>query len=111
MTNKKKHTRSSGAIRKAQIFKAFDTLWRVGQVGELTMYDVAKFIGMSPSTHLTKILMEMVEAGTLGYTTEYHRSNRDKRMYHLCEREFKYPLFDQVSEQREIRINVNGRSI
>lgn len=107
----RKQNRISGALRKVQIASAFEQMWRIGQVSNLTMYDVAKYIGMKPSTHLMKMLMEMVENGTLGFTVAPHRSNRDKRLFYLCEREFSYPLFDHVEKQREIVINVNGRKI
>lgn len=73
----------SGAVRKGEIMKLFVAL-RLEQVeAKMTVYEVAKKLGMERSTHLQKLMMDLVEEGQLTTCWIPHRPNRMKRMFYL----------------------------
>lgn len=57
------------------------------QVGTktFTVYKMAKWLGMSPSTHLRKIMMELEQAGVLELRVEAHRANVEKAVFRLSD--------------------------
>lgn len=50
-----------------------------------TVYKMAKWLGLSASTHLRKILMALVDRGALKVTSKKHRSNVDKAVFKLTD--------------------------
>lgn len=68
----------SRAGRKLAIYETLYTLGR-----SFTMYEIADLLHMQPSTHLTKILMEMVAEGDLNFRVTSHRPNSNKRIFYL----------------------------
>jgi len=57
------------------------------QVGTktFTVYKIAKWLGMSPSTHLRNILMGLVKKGALKVTSKKHRENVEKAVFKLTD--------------------------
>jgi len=57
------------------------------QVGTktFTVYKIAKWLGMSPSTHLRTLLMGLVEKGKLEVTSKIHRHNVEKAVFKLTD--------------------------
>lgn len=57
------------------------------QVGTktFTVYKIAKWLGMSPSTHLRSLLMGLVEKGELEVTSKIHRHNVEKAVFKLTD--------------------------
>lgn len=62
--------------RKKQIVAVFQ--WG----GRLTAYDVARVLNMKPSTHLYKMMDELVGEGELRIFEVYHRADRTKLIYY-----------------------------
>lgn len=81
--------------RKAQIANAFIANMQQGLGNVLTVYQVAKKLKMSQSTHLQEIMLEMVEDGTLTFKTVNHRQTW-KRLFSLV---------NVQPQTRNIRIN------
>jgi len=72
------------ADREAQIL---DTALGHRQVGRktFTVYTMARWLGMSASSHLRKILMGLVERGVLAVTSKKHRQNVEKAVFMLTD--------------------------
>lgn len=68
----------SRAGRKLQVYETMYTLNR-----SLTMYEIADLLHMARSSHLTAILLEMVDDGDLGYFEVAHRPNSVKRLFYV----------------------------
>lgn len=68
----------SRAGRKLQVYK---TMYETGR--SYTMYEIAKMVGLKPSTHLLKMLMEMCEESDLEYYEAQHRPNSVKRLFYV----------------------------
>jgi len=77
--------------RKVQIIAALAIMVQHGKKPELTMYGIAKKLDMRPSTHLLRILREMVTDGLLNYHTEFHRPNMQKGVWELPLQSYRYP--------------------
>lgn len=73
-----------------------------GQPAEGTMYSIAKLLDMSRSTHLFKILGEMVESEILICTVTEHRPGVWKRVYKLN------PAHSAVPK-KTISLKINGK--
>lgn len=89
------------ADRKDSITLAFQVNILAGLPNYLTMYDVAKKLKLAPSTKLQKIMLEMVEEGTLTVEIKYRADKRWKRVFSLSKSHPKFPK----SEPRTIKLN------
>jgi len=68
----------SRAGRKLSIYQTLYTLNR-----SFTMYQIADLMHLARSSHLNKILLEMVNDGDLAYYEVAHRPNSTKRLYYV----------------------------
>jgi len=96
----------SRAERKNQIILTLAIRAEHGGKPQATMYQIAKSLDMRPSTHLQKILMEMLTEHLLTVETAPHRPNKDKRLWKLPNGQYQLPL----AVVREIPITQNGKS-
>ena len=85
----------SRAERKEQIQNVFVDNIQRGLGNELTMYDVARKLDLTPSTKLQKIMLEMVDESTLSVRIENYRQTW-KRVF---------SLMNITRQVRNIRIN------
>lgn len=94
----------SRAERKVQIVATLAIMVQHGKSPTATMYQIAKRLDIRPSTHLLKILAEMVAAGDLAVAQAYHRPNRNKGLYTLPDGSYSLPR----SHRREIKLSRAG---
>lgn len=67
--------------REGRKLAIYETLYTLGR--SFTMYEIADLLHMQPSTHLTKILMEMVDDSDLAFHVVAHRPNSTKRLFYV----------------------------
>lgn len=72
---------------------------------ELTTYQLAKLMDMTPSPHLRNMCWELVHEGSLDSRTDHHRSNRTKTIFFLPESQYSFP------KQTERMLSVNGQML
>ena len=70
--------------RKKQILKALVMLPMLPKPKKPTMYAIADVIGMRPSSHLTKILLEMEAQGTLKSKTVSNKGKWDTELWYIA---------------------------
>jgi len=92
--------------RKVQIMAALAIKAQHGQQPKMTMYQLAKRLDMSPSTHLLNILKEMQSVGLLTCEREEHRSGIERLVWWLPGGSYQLPM----EAAREIPIKKNGIS-
>lgn len=81
--------------QKGRIANVFVEVIQRGLPNRLSMYSVAKSLDIAPSTKLQKIMLEMVEDGTLSFVIE-NKGNTWKRVF---------SLMNAQPKVRNIRIN------
>lgn len=69
--------------RKNQIVITLKLRIDKGITDGLTMWQLAKSLDITPSTHLQRILLEMVKENLLEYEVKPHRGETEKRVYRL----------------------------
>jgi len=79
-----------------------------GQGDEMTMYQVARALGMKPSTHVSKILAEMCARGKLTCRKGKQSGRWDTYFFKLHER---YSDAGAKAEPRHINVRANGRQV
>jgi hypothetical protein len=94
----------SRAERKVQIVASLAINVQHGKSPVLTMYGIAKRLDIRPSTHLLKILAEMVNSGDLTVLYVEHRPNSIKGLYRLPEGSYTLPK----TQRREIKLSRAG---
>jgi len=77
--------------RKSQIMAIMAIEVQHGRIPKLTMYQIAKRLDMSPSSHLMKILKEMDEERLLDSWWVEHRSNKLKMIFTLPPNTYELP--------------------
>lgn len=92
--------------RKVQIMAALAIKAQHGEPPRMTMYQLAKRLDMSPSTHLLNILKEMQSAGLLTCERQEHRPDVVRLVWWLPEGSYQLPM----EIKREIPIKKNGVS-
>lgn len=95
----------SRAERKEQIYMTLMVRVQRGQLPKMTMYAIAKALDMSPSSHLSKILLEMARDGLLQCEWINHRPNMQKCEWTLKEGTWAWP----EKTQRAINILRGGK--
>lgn len=70
--------------RKKEILLTALGRWQCGKK-TFTTHQMAKAMGLKPSTHLRKMLAELVEVGDLEIRQERHRPNVVKNVYKLSQ--------------------------
>ena len=90
--------------RKAQIKATLAIRLQHERMPQATMYQLAKSLEMSPSTHLTGILNEMVKAGELQKWSANHRPGVTKYIYGLPLGSYELP----VKANRAARLTARG---
>ena len=91
--------------RKVQVLAALAIKAQHGQPPKMTMYQIAKTLDMSPSTHLLNILKEMQSAGLLTCERQEHRPGVERMVWWLPKGSYQLPM----EIKREIPITRNGR--
>lgn len=94
---KKRMTRDE---RKQQIKNVLAFHLRTGGPVCGTQYDIAKWIGLSPSMHLLRLLREAVHEGTLESWTDKHRPNVVKEWFSVPGAVKQFSLLHVNSEDR-----------
>jgi hypothetical protein len=94
----------SRAERKVQIVATLAIQLQHRKKPEMTMYEIAKSLDIRPSTHLIKILKEMVVSGELQVDTKQHRPQVMKWVFKLPEGTYSMPR----TQTREIRLSRAG---
>lgn len=89
--------------RQSQILDQFYKLVDGGKRPELTVYQLAKLLDMTPSPHLRGIVWELVHEGLLDSRSIKHRSNSEKTIFFLPPSQYSFP------KQTERMIAVNGQ--
>lgn len=90
--------------QKLRIIAMFAIEIQHGRTEHLTVNQIARKLDMARSSHLTKILLEMVEEGKLTFVLVQSGSKWTGRAYFLKEGTFDYP------QPRQIPINVMGEA-
>lgn len=93
--------------RKVQVLQALAIKAQRGEQPRMTMYQIAKRLDLSPSTHLMNILKEMEEQGMLQSFTTTHRPNMRRRVWELKEGSYQLPM----EAKREIPIKAKGEKV
>lgn len=94
----------SRAARKAQIIATLAIRIQSGKTPEATMYTIARALDMRPSTHLMKILYEMLEDCEVECKISPHRKLFNKRVWSLPAGSYSIPK----SLTREIKLSRAG---
>ena len=95
----------SRAERQTMIIQTLAIDVQHGRPPRCTVASMARRLGLEPSTHLRKIMGEMVEQGRLWAVSVYHRENRDKVIYSLPPGSYKEP------RGRTVSLKLNGRNV
>jgi hypothetical protein len=96
--------------RKLQILSLFAKQIELGKVSELTQYDIAAHLNLSPGGHLLSILKEMVADGRLSFRMEEHRKNAMRTVFFLTPGTYKTPA-DYKREMKERKIEFKARGV
>jgi hypothetical protein len=104
MTDMRKKSLTKNA-RKIQIVTWFAIRIQHDNLNYASMYEIAKGLGMSPSTHLSNILQEMVTDETLEQVTQNRPGRWPSRGYMLKNDTFQRPT------KRQIPINFHANGI
>lgn len=91
--------------RKRSIMTAFAVMVTKSQSPRLTVAGIARKIGLEPSTHLRKIVAELVEEGTLIAELQDHRPGWQKVVYSLP------PTSSWRPVPRLVKLNVGGKAV
>lgn len=94
----------SRAGRKEQIKTLFNDQIRRGYPNELTPYGIARLLEISPSTHLNKILAEMVNDEVLTVKSSSRFGRWDGRVFSLSKGHI-----DRPKRVRSMRLNLRGK--
>lgn len=92
--------------RQSQILDKFYSLVDKSQTPELTIYQLAKMMDMTPSPHLRKMVWELVSEGTLDSRTAQHRTNTTKTIFFVPPDQYSFPK----KSERMIMLNGNQMS-
>lgn len=96
------------AERKVQVKMTLALRIQRGQGNEITMYQVARALGMKPSMHVTRILAEMCAEKSLTCRKVTGRAGRwDTYVYQLSERE----MNGFAPKKREVAIKTKGAAV
>lgn len=95
----------SRAERQTMIIQTLAIDVQHGREPRCTVASMARRLGLEPSTHLRKIMNEMVEDGRLNAVSQPHRPNRDKWVYLLPRGSYQEP------RKRAIALKLNGKSV
>lgn len=95
----------SRAERQQMILDQFYKLVDSGKSPELTVYQLAKMMDMTPSVHLRNIVWELVHEGTLDSRTAQHRTNTNKTIFFIPPHLYSFP------KRYERTIAVNGEQL
>ena len=95
----------SRAERQSMILDKFYSLVDSGKPPELTIYQLAKLMDMTPSPHLRSIVWELVHEGTLDSRTERHRKNTSKTVFFIPPHLYSFP------KRYERTIAINGTQL
>lgn len=99
--------------RKDQILRVLRRVHELGAKPSLTMREIANYIGLKPSNHLMKLLLEMTtQGGILKCKTDIHRKAKGnlQRDIYVFRFYIEYmPPIERLLNQPIIR--VNGREV
>lgn len=103
----------SRADRKDQILRQLRRVHELGVKPSLTMREIANYIGMKPSNHLMKMLLEMTQnGGILKCKTDVHRKAKGNLQSDIYVFRF---YIDYVTPMdvmiNQVIIRVNGREV
>lgn len=92
--------------RKRQILIAFALEIQNGNNGEMTVADVARHMRLAPSTKLRKMILELVEDGSLDFRDESIPGvAKFRRLYSPDIESFRRPKAEYGRQGRAIKIN------
>jgi len=92
--------------RKRQIMIAFALELQEGSSGEMTIADIARKVGLAPSTKLREMVLEMVIDGVLDFRDEpIPGIAKFRRIYSPDPKTFKRPTPHYGRQGRAIKIN------
>lgn len=91
--------------RQSMILDQFYKLVDGGKTPELTVYQLAKMMDITPSTHLRNIVWELVHEGTLDSRTAQHRNNTVKTIFFIPPHLYSFP------KRYERAILINGQQL
>lgn len=89
--------------RQSMILDQFYKLVDGGKTPELTVYQLAKMMDITPSTHLRNIVWELVHEGALDSRTAEHRNGVTKTVFFVPQHLYSFP------KQHERAILINGK--
>jgi hypothetical protein len=102
METKMRRKSYSRAERHSMILDKFYSMIDAGKSPELTVYQLAKLMDMTPSPHLRGMLWDLVHEGTLGSRTEHHRKNASKTIFFVPAHLYSFP------KRYERTVAING---
>lgn len=91
--------------RQSMILDQFYKLVDGGKSPELTVYQLAKMMDITPSQHLRNLVWDLVHEGTLDSRTAQHREGISKTIFFIPEHLYSFP------KRYERAILVNGKQL
>jgi hypothetical protein len=100
----------SRAVRKGEIMKLFVGLRLEQKPAKLTVYEVAKLLGLERSMYIQSMLLELTEDGQLTAIWLPHRPNKMKRVFYLANEWLEAPDEELIEKfgGRTMKINSGG---
>jgi len=97
--------------RKRQILLAFALEIQNGNIGEMTVANIAKHLHLSASTKLRDMVMELVIEGALDFRDEpIPGVAKFRRIFSPAAKKFKRPRAQYKQEGRAIKVNSRQKS-
>lgn len=96
----------SRAEREAMVINAFAIHIQNGKPNQLTMYQIARKLGMTPSDHIMKILKKMAIDGKLKIDVVKRKGRYDTLMFRLPD-----GLYTEPKKSREITVKSKGKLV